>query len=285
VSKFPWKWDPRFVLTLRELLLAIRKQKPQVLHIQESVDFRLYVIVQLLRSIPLVLTVHDPVLHLGEQNAYSKCEIVLRNKLRRTANCIIVHSDALRGDLLRYDPALAQSSIHIVPHGAYTLFRQWLDPNDLAPKRKPSVLFFGRMHEYKGIDVLIQAATLVVKAIPGARFVLAGEGPALVKYKSEIDALACFEVHEGYIPNEFVPKLFQTADIVVLPYKEASQSGVAAIALALGKPIVATHVGGLPEIVENEINGFLVPPGDAIKLADAIIRLLSDVNLQRQIVP
>lgn len=85
--------------------------------------------------------------------------------------------------------------------------------------------------------------------------------------------LSCYEVVEQ----------FQRAELVILPYLEASQSGVAAAALANGRPLIASRIGGLPEIVQHGLNGLLVEPNDVEGLASAIDRFLADEALRRQL--
>jgi glycosyltransferase involved in cell wall biosynthesis len=79
-----------------------------------------------------------------------------------------------------------------------------------------------------------------------------------------------------------IARLFQEASIVALPYVEASQSAVLAIAQAFGKPVVATAVGGIPEVVEHGETGYLVPPRDSYSLAEAIVTLLQDPGLRQE---
>ena len=89
-----------------------------------------------------------------------------------------------------------------------------------------------------------------------------------------------FEIHNRYIPNEEVSNFFDEASVVVLPYVEASQSGVVAISFAFGKPVVVTNVGSLSEVVDHGNTGFVVSPKSVSELANAIIKLLSDDNLR-----
>jgi glycosyltransferase involved in cell wall biosynthesis len=90
------------------------------------------------------------------------------------------------------------------------------------------------------------------------------------------------EIINDFIPLEQVAKLFQRSTISVLPYIEASQSGVANLSYGMGTPVIASDIGGLGELVQSGTDGLLVPPGDVSALADAIIRLLSDVPLQEK---
>ncbi len=89
-----------------------------------------------------------------------------------------------------------------------------------------------------------------------------------------------FELYEGFVPGEMAAAFFQRSSIIALPYLSASTSGILTTAYAFGKPVVATSVGCLPEYVEEGVTGLLVPPADVEKLADAIVRLLSDDELR-----
>ena len=89
-----------------------------------------------------------------------------------------------------------------------------------------------------------------------------------------------FIIRNYRVPNDELSKLFQKASIVVLPYIEATQSGIVAIAFAYGKPVVVTNVGSLPEVVEDGKHGFVVPPRDEKALANVIIKLLKDNDLR-----
>ena len=91
-----------------------------------------------------------------------------------------------------------------------------------------------------------------------------------------------FIVYNQHIPNEMVAELFQKAGVVVFPYKDASQSGVVPLAYAFKKPVIITNVGSLPEVVDDGITGYIIPPGDTQKLANAIINLLKDDEKRKQ---
>ncbi|MEE9251359.1 MAG: glycosyltransferase, partial [Alphaproteobacteria bacterium] len=137
------------------------------------------------------------------------------------------------------------------------------------------VLFFGRVHRYKGLGHLMEAARRVLAAAPEVRFVIAGTGDDLAPYRTGADPQRV-EFIDRYVPDEEVAQLFLDADLVVLPYIAASQSGVLALAAAFSKPAIVTRVGGLPEIVEAGAMGLVVPPADPGALAAAILRLAGD---------
>ena len=81
---------------------------------------------------------------------------------------------------------------------------------------------------------------------------------------------------EGYLADDEVEALFKAADVVVLPYRSATQSGVTHVAYALGVPVIITDVGGLGETVEAERTGLVVPPGDPGALADQVVRFFAE---------
>ena len=138
------------------------------------------------------------------------------------------------------------------------------------------LLFFGAVRPYKGLDVALEALAQVDPALD-ARLVVAGrfwEGRD--RYDALVDRLGLHgrvEIHAGYVSNEDAALLFAAADGAVLPYRSATQSGVAQLAFAYGTPVVATSVGGLPAAIEHRRTGILCPPDNPFALARAIERL------------
>jgi glycosyltransferase involved in cell wall biosynthesis len=143
-------------------------------------------------------------------------------------------------------------------------------------------LFFGRIWEYKGLEYLIRAEPLISEQVPDVEIVIAGEGEDFQRYRELMARPDTFRVHNAWISNEQRAEFFNEAAVVVLPYVEATQSGVVPIAYAHGKPVVATRVGSLPECVDDGRTGLLVPPRDEHALAKALIRLLQDDELRRE---
>jgi glycosyltransferase involved in cell wall biosynthesis len=141
------------------------------------------------------------------------------------------------------------------------------------------LLFFGAVRPYKGLDLALQALAQVDRSLD-ARLVVAGRfWEPRARYDSLIESLGLgdrVDIRDGYIPNDEVALLFAATDGVVLPYRSATQSGVAQLAFAYGKPVVATRVGGLPAAVEHGRTGFLVPADNAFAFARAVERLATD---------
>jgi starch synthase len=112
---------------------------------------------------------------------------------------------------------------------------------------------------------------------------IAGRGEDFIRYQRMMVHPEHFIVYNEYVPDDKRAELFRQAAVVVLPYIEASQSGVIPIAYTFSKPVVATRVGGLPEMVDHGRTGYLVPPRDEKALADAIVRLLRDTELRHRL--
>lgn len=266
-----------FLRTLKSISRAIRltkKFRPDVIHVQQNRDWRLYLILRRLNSsAPLVLTIHDASAHPGEP--WDKKSLFVREYLKRTAIGIIVHGQSIKAQLL--ESGVEEQKIYVVPHGVYTVYSKWEEREARTDLRM--VLFYGRMHEYKGLAVLIEAIPLVLERVPEARFVIAGSGPHLDERLTQLEQMPQVQVIPRRILNSETARLFQEAAVVVLPYIEASQSGVVNISYAFYKPVVASDVGALPEAVRHRETGLLVPPGDPAKLAAALSEILCDEGL------
>ena len=87
---------------------------------------------------------------------------------------------------------------------------------------------------------------------------------------------------DRYIKDDEIPVLFSRANAIILPYTDATQSGVAAMALSYGRPVISTQVGSIDEVVKNGYNGLIVPPKDTAALSDAILKIISDQELALQ---
>lgn len=248
----------------RDIAAAVRRFSPDVVHAQDSVvhDPRLLWVARL-RPRRFAVTVHDPRPHPGDV-APSLRMRVTREALLTAARLAFVHGSGLREELRDVGRA-PLPPIEVIPHGTDA-------PPVTPPPREPTLLFFGRMSRYKGLDVLLDAMPRVWAAVPEARLVVAGQGRL-----PEADVLRDrrVEVRNDHIPDCDVPGLFRRASVVTLPYVQASQSGVGCQAKAHGRPIVATRTGELPHLVSDG-SGVVVPTADAGALADAAVALLTD---------
>lgn len=272
--------DPRNLLAMGEMMRMIRQVNPDVLHVQETNDFWYDLTLAFNQMPPLVTTIHDVFRHPGDRDLIPGSEYTRRIAFYRSQQ-LIVHANSLK-DILTKQFRIPQERINVLPHGELgSLYQHWAGGSQLVPQEPHTLLFFGRIWPYKGLKYLLQAMPLVAECIPEVKLIIAGRGEKVSELLPDADKKH-YEIINDFIPMGSVAGLFQRSAAVVLPYIESSQSGVAAIAYAMGTPVIASNIGGLREMVRHEEDGLLVPPSDVRALADAIIRLLSDHSLQHQ---
>jgi starch synthase len=261
--------------SIREIFRRIREFAPDVIHYQGA-HLWFDLALPLLRRYPRVFTIHDFQPHPGDCLS-QKTPLWVEMFARRRAEELIVHSQYLREIVARNLPGAAEK-ISVIPH---IQIGEDLPPS-VSKEEDHLVLFFGRIWEYKGLEYLIRAEPLITARVPDARILIAGQGEDFSRYARMMVHPDRFIVDNKFISEDRAADYFHRASVVVLPYIEASQSGVIPMAYSAAKPVVATTVGGLPEIVEDARTGYLVTPRDAAQLADAVTRLLLDAPLRRQ---
>lgn len=189
---------------------------------------------------------------------------------------IIVHTDENKNMLTKR--GISAEKIVVIPHGAFSLFGKYCG----SESEENCILSFGYIVKHKGIEHLIKAVPLIAQEITDIKVIIAGEGD-FSNYSKYIEDETKFEIYNKYIPNEMVSGLFQRARLVVLPYTyHQGHSGVLTIAFSFGKPVIVTNVGDLPNLVEDGKEGLVVPPKNPEALAEAIIKLLKDDELRKQ---
>ena len=136
------------------------------------------------------------------------------------------------------------------------------------------LLFFGFIRRYKGLRYLIEALPQIRQSRP-VKLIVAGEFWEDERpYRELVQQLGLQDVvlfYSSYIPNEEITLYFSAADVVAMPYLEATQSGIAQLAISFEKPMIATSVGGMPETIHHHLTGLIVPPADSAALAEATI--------------
>lgn len=171
--------------------------------------------------------------------------------------------------------------VYVIPHGSERGVRGGRSVRPVEATG-PVVLFFGVWSKYKGIEVLLDAFAQVRAEMPEARMVLAGTVSADIDLDAVLDRasqIGNVDARPGYVAIEEVAPLFDSARVVATPYIRATQSGVAHLAFTFGRPVVATAVGDLAEVIEDGVTGLLVDPGDVERLAVAIVELLRNPTL------
>ncbi|MDB6151611.1 MAG: hypothetical protein JWL90_64 [Chthoniobacteraceae bacterium] len=254
--------------TLWRLAREIIRRKPLAIHLNSELPV-LLPLFPLFAFLNVVVTLHDAVPHEGERlvkRLFMRLHPLL---LFFCVRKIIVHSKVICAEL----PFFLRSRVRVLPHVNYRLWAQDKSP---AHREGPlSVLFFGRMLRYKGLEYLLEA----FRQLDPTRFTLtiAGEGD-LSGY--ELDAPNIRTIHR-FITEEEMSALFNAAHVVALPYISASQSGVVYMAFAFDKPVIATCVGGIGDVVRDGINGLLVEPRSSHALAAALEQMSDETTRSR----
>ncbi len=251
----------------------IKEFDPDVIHLQYGHMWFNFAL-PLLKRYPLVLTIHDARYHIGDKTSQKTPQLIIDWGYHR-ADKLIVHSKHVKMIVVN-ELSILDQIIHVIPHIALGDDVE----NDLDQEEDHLILFFGRIWEYKGLEYLIRAEPLISAQLPNSRIVIAGQGEDFNRYRQMMVNPEKFIVYNDYLSDDKRAHLFRQASIVVLPYIEASQSGVIPVAYTFAKPVIATTVGGLPEMVDDGKTGYLVPPCDERALAKAIVQLLQDKTLR-----
>jgi starch synthase len=247
--------SPSAVKDAGKLRRLIRSWRPDVVHAHDNTDPRLLAIVS---GLTRATTVHDPVPHPG-QPPLPKVEELVRRRWIRGSAALVVHGTANAEAL----PAWACAKrVAVIPHGAAVRDRPLPVPN------RPSVLLFGRLEPYKGVEVLLKAMERVWAERTDVRLIVAGRGPEAAR----VPVHPLIDLRDDYVPEAELDTLFSEATIAVLPYIEASHTGIGTTALGRGVPTIVSDVGALSDIALD--SSFLVPPRDEDAFARAILRHL-----------
>ena len=290
-----WLKSLRYTMALSKAAFILRVNGTRIVHIHWMIDRRADLrFMRLLRLMRLkvVYTAHNLLPH----DEHTPENRAFYEHVYRVPDRLIVHSENNRKEMLELftvDP----EKITVIPHGCHRLLfeqagaRPVMTRQELGiPDDRRVILFFGLIKRYKGLDVLLQAFETIRSRCDKVMLLIAGPiagdpevhrrySTLLANYSSD-DSV---RVRTGYVPLDQVASYFSAADLVVLPYLKASQSGVLLAAYAAGKPVVVTDTGGLSEVVRNGDSGLVVPPNNAQAIAEASITILNDRALRERL--
>ncbi|TAE57206.1 MAG: glycosyltransferase family 1 protein [Nostocales cyanobacterium] len=272
--------DPRNMQAMGEMMGFIRQVNPDILHVQEVNDIWYLLTILFQKMPPLVTTIHDICSHPGDATKVFGSDYTRPIAFYRSQK-IIVHTEQIK-TALNQKYSIPNDKVHVFPHGEIATWYKRHPHQDIPEKEPFTLLFFGRIWPYKGLKYLLEAMPLVAEKIPQVKLIIAGRGENIEQYFPNGYDQKRYEILNQFISNEDVIKLFARSTITVLPYIEASQSGVAALSYGMGTPVIASDIGGLSEIVKHQQDGLLVPPRDVKSLAAAIINLLQNQELYQK---
>jgi glycosyltransferase involved in cell wall biosynthesis len=207
----------------------------------------------------------------------------LQRMVCRLADCVLVNADAIRQDLLEqgYDPSnivVIRNGITLpksAGDGGNALLRQELG----LPVSARLVAVFSRLNRMKGVQYFLDATAILAPRFPDVCFLVVGDGDAKQELEDHARQLGLGRriVFTGF--RRDVPDLLSEAAVSVLPSLSEGTSNTLLESMAAGIPVVATRVGGNPEVVQDGISGLLVPPRDSAALAAAVALVLEDQSL------
>lgn len=256
---------------MRRLCRHLVRERFDVAHVQWSVINRIDIPAWGGLSIPTVLTVHDPV---GRPGSGVDCSHL------HSFDAVVVHSSY--GEQ-RLRERCAPEAVWQVPHGAFDSFVSEPEPETALPLPHPDagpvVALPGLLRPYKGVDTLLEAWGSVRERVPNATLVIAGR-PMGVELPDPLpEGVLAFP---RFLDDREFASIVRRADVIVLPYREIDLSGVLFGALALGKPMVLSDIGGFSEF-GNGNGALLVPPDSPVALANALARTLDDATLRSRL--
>jgi glycosyltransferase involved in cell wall biosynthesis len=286
INKLLEKYNPLF---FRKIAKQIKSRfNPDIVHITSYSTGLLSLVNSLKKEgVCVVYTVHDPEPHEEKMTLWGRLFSYYQNsyQIRMVMNrcdSIHVHS-ALHLNYIKklYGNDVA-SKTYVVQHGGgltETIINGNKCPKELSDIKlgdKCVVLFFGRIEPYKGIDVLLESLRMVSLKTDLIYLIIAGSGSYMRSLN--IKGFNNLKIINRFIDDGEINAIFRMSDIVVLPYLTATQTGVIPMAYAYGKPVIATKVGGLPELVLNNETGFMIDKNSSVELCN----ILYDISSKRE---
>ena len=274
----------RLVESWRRVLVDLRRRRPDVAQFGElryALDTAAFSLVARFgRAGSIVDVAHNPLPYdvTSKSQAVEKSGRLTRWLLARAytaADLVLVLGEGPRADLLSHFPQVRR--VEVCGHGDYSSVLQatgLLSPTEAGPR----ALLFGAWTKYKDIPLLLDAFTLVRRQLPEAGLTLAGPVMPDVDYDAiagQAARIGNVDLRPGYVPMEELPALFGAHRVVMFTYQTVNISGSVHMAYTFGRPVVATRVGSMTDVVEDGVTGYLAEP-NAGSVADAMLRVLSD---------
>lgn len=264
-GKIGWK---SIMLAVREVLF-IKNAKPDIINVVGAPGILLSCFLWLFRK-KLVVVIHDGKPHTGEGNMRGQLiRILMKTYVRK----YIFLNEGERV-VFSKEYGVSMEKLYCSRLGYYDILSCYGNSKTKELSGE-YVLFCGRVSPYKGIEYLLEAMTIVHETWPNMKVIIAGKG----KYYFDItqyEKLDYVTFMNRYVTMDELADLINGALFTICPYTDATQSGVIFSSFALNKPVIASSVGGIPDVVEQNKTGILVPPKDAKALSMAILKCLNN---------
>lgn len=222
-----------------------------------------------------VLVLHDAVPHPGENYLVRKSMLA---REVRAADGIVALTENVRRTLCA-EYSYPENRTRVIPHGVFS-YHEANNARSYPEGRAFRLLFFGRVLPYKGLDLMLSVYRDLVSRGYDLNLTIAGPGD-ISPYRKQLEDLRGLSLINRWISEEEIGDFFSSADLVVTPYVEASQSGVIATAYAAGIPVVATPVGGLSDQVVSGETGFVASAVTSQAVTEGVLRLFKNPDVYR----
>jgi glycosyltransferase involved in cell wall biosynthesis len=271
----------------RVLARLMRASKPQIVHTHLAKAGALGRLAARRAGVPIIVhTFHGHVLERYFSSPTTRLFVGIERRLALRTDALIAVSASVRDELLAMGIG-RPDHWHVMPVGVEIddLLRSDLEIQEARlrlglPTRRPLIGFVGRLVAVKDLPTFIDAAARVAGAMPTASFVVAGDGELRKQVESRARGVLGSRVHfTGWVSD--LPSLYAALDVVVLTSLNEGTPTALIEAGAAGTPVVATRVGGVPDVVRDGVTGLLAPPKDAHGIAQRVIGLLGDADRRR----
>jgi glycosyltransferase involved in cell wall biosynthesis len=275
-----------FVPTLFRLARFLRQHRIDLVCVEYPLPYMMYLIfLRRWNRIKLLVGLHgDDVLSL---HLLSRLDQTVVRALVRHSDWVLAHSASLFEQAEGVFGGMAAKGSYL-PYGVECerIRKQAMAAqNGTILQSRPYILTVAKLYERKGLDILLEAVSRANGRLAGHRFLIVGDGPEESKLK-HLAADLGIDQHvtlPGEVPSREIPELFQYCEFFVLPSRSEPFGIVLLEAMTLGKAIVATRVGGIPEFIKDGDTGLLVESGDSQALSEGILRLIQDQELRARL--
>lgn len=257
-----------------DIIRVLRKIKPDIVHAQSLISGMPALLSHKLLKIPYVIYGRGSDVYLPDWFTKLTAKGILKN-----ASTVIALTEHMKDAM----QAIYSRDVIIVPNG--------INLNEVAEREAEGgnpgkkILFVGRLHPVKGTQYLLGAMSIVHRELPEAKLILVGDGEEREHLETLTDNLGIRECVEfaGRVPHERVKDYMNQAEVFVLSSLSEGFPVTILEAMACGLPVVATRVGGVPDIIKNGTNGYLVDTMNQEQIAEALLNLLQDKQLRKDI--
>lgn len=258
-----------------KICLKIRTIKPDVFHAQSLLCGIPAVAAKKFLKIPFVVWGQGSDIYLPGRFTRMTSKPILQN-----ADAVL----ALTEDMKQKMREICDRDISVVPNGI-DLERFKISSGGKKEGNAKTIIFVGRLHPVKGVQYLIEAMAIVHQQMPDVKLVIVGDGmerARLEEFAEKLNLNGCIQF-AGQVPQESIPRFMHQADVFVLSSLSESFGIVNLEAMAAGLPIVATNVGGIPDIVEEGVNGYLVNAKNPDEIAERVLIFLQNDEMREEI--